>query len=213
VFNLGAFYHPEEFLTAVLQVYAREHKVPFDCLQWATDPMAPGKITEARQEGIYVEGLFLEGAKWDAATSSLIECGQIELITKMPVVHLKPTEKTGIYDMTKTYECPMYRTQNRGSGAMGLSNYLMSIFLPSEQRKPDHWIQRSVADRMSDRDQGHVSSFPKTRSRAIGTVSSRPRGGHFSLISARCNPGIGDAPRAQRALGQGAHRRERIMPL
>jgi hypothetical protein len=147
VFNLGSFYHPEEFLTAVLQVYARQRRVPFDCLQWMTEPLSftdPADVTAPPDEGIYVEGLFIEGAKWDMNTSTLVECGQIELITKLPIMHLRPTDKTGMYDMTKTYECPMYRTQNRGSGAMGLPNYLMSLFLPSTGTPPDHWIQRSV---------------------------------------------------------------------
>jgi hypothetical protein len=145
VFNFGAFYHPEEFLTAVLQVYARKHHLPFDCLTWTTDPLATTTVQSPPEEGIYVRELFIEGAKWDPQAQTLVECGQIELITQMPVMHLQPTDKVGIYDMSKTYECPMYRTQNRGSGAMGLPNYLMSIFLPSTGQPPDHWIQRSVA--------------------------------------------------------------------
>jgi hypothetical protein len=36
IFKLGAFYHPEEFLTTVLQVYARKHIVSFDSLRWVT---------------------------------------------------------------------------------------------------------------------------------------------------------------------------------
>lgn len=145
VFNLGAFYHPEEFLTAVLQVYARKHHLPFDCLSWTTEPLDLPFVQSPPDEGIYVLGLFIEGAKWDAVARTLVECGQIELITQLPILHLQPTDKTGSYDLTKTYECPMYRTQNRGSGAMGLPNYLMSLYLPSTGQPPDHWIQRSVA--------------------------------------------------------------------
>jgi hypothetical protein len=39
----------------------------------------------------------------------------------------------------------LYRTQNRGSGAMGLPNYITSIFLDVGTGEADHWIQRSVA--------------------------------------------------------------------
>ena len=148
VFKLGAFYHPEEFLTAVLQVYARKHVVPFDSLRWTTTILTgtdPNKLTQEPEEGIYVEGLFIEGAKWDVVSKTLTECAQTELISTLPVLHLCPTQKTDVYDTKTTYECPMYRTQNRGSGALGLPNYIMSLFVPSPSQTPEHWIQRSVA--------------------------------------------------------------------
>ncbi|KAK8888098.1 hypothetical protein M9Y10_039159 [Tritrichomonas musculus] len=147
VFKLGAFYHPEEFLTAVLQVYARKHQTPFDSLRWKTNVVKEESkdIVKEPEEGIYVDNLFLEGAKWQKESNSLIECGQIELISTMPVMHLMPTKEEKPYDMNVTYECPLYRTQNRGSGALGLPNYIMSLFLPCDKILPDHWIQRSVA--------------------------------------------------------------------
>jgi hypothetical protein len=144
VFMLGAFYHPEEFLTAVLQVYARKHTVPFDSLRWVTTPVT-GEVTKRPEEGIYIEGLAIEGAKWDLAKNSLVECGQKELIGWLPTIHLVPTRSKKVYDMAVTYECPVFRTQNRGSGAMGLQNYIFSLFLPTSKEAPDHWVQRSVA--------------------------------------------------------------------
>ena len=148
VFNLGAFYHPEEFLTAVLQLYARKHTVPFDSLSWITTPlnaMSPEKITKEPEEGIYIYGLPIEGAKWDSTNKTLAECGQRELVSVLPVMHLLPTQEKDYYDLTDTYECPVFRTQNRGSGALGLPNYIFSIYLPTKNEKPDHWVQRSVA--------------------------------------------------------------------
>ncbi|KAK8860630.1 hypothetical protein M9Y10_012295 [Tritrichomonas musculus] len=148
VYNLGAFYHPEEFLTAVLQVYARKHKVPFDSLSWLTNPLnetVEEKIVQKPDEGIYICGLPIEGAKWDLDEKTLVECGEKELINKLPVIHLVPTQDKNQYNMATTYECPVFRTQNRGSGALGLPNYIFSLYLPSETEKPDHWVQRSVA--------------------------------------------------------------------
>ena len=148
VFKLGAFYHPEEFLTAVLQVYARKHVVSFDSLSWATTVLPttdPESFKEPPEEGIYIEGLYLEGAKWDLGLGTLVECEQKELISNLPVMHLMPTRDKDLYDMSKTFELTMYRMQNRGSGAMGLPNYIMSLFVPTPEIPPDHWIQRSVA--------------------------------------------------------------------
>ena len=87
----------------------------------------------------------MEGAKWSAMVNKLVECGQRELVSILPVLHLLPTQEQKHYDMSVTYECPVYRTQNRGSGAMGLQNYIFSLFLPTKDNKPDHWVQRSVA--------------------------------------------------------------------
>jgi hypothetical protein len=142
IFRLGAFYHPEEFLTAVLQAYARKHSVPFDSLRWVTRIM-DRKATEEPEDGIYVENLYIEGAKWDVVQRSLTECGQRELISTLPIVHLVPTEKPAAKQ--NTYECPMYRTQTRGTGALDLPNYLMSLEIPTTGENPEHWIQRSVA--------------------------------------------------------------------
>ena len=145
VFKLGAFYHPEEFLTAVLQVYARKHTVAFDSLKWITTIKEEHQFETPPDDGIYIEGPYLEGAKWNQIDKNLVECLQTELISNLPILHLMPTDKIEIYNMEKTFECPLYRTQNRGSGALGLPNYIMSLFIPSDRQSPDHWIQRSVA--------------------------------------------------------------------
>jgi hypothetical protein len=141
VVRLGAFYHPEEFLTSILQVYARKHVVPFDSLSWRT--IVASADSPEPEEGILVEGLALEGAKWDGEANSLTECGQRELENFLPVLHLLPTQEKERAE--SLYECPVYRTQNRGTGALDLPNYIFSIFLPCGADGADHWVQRSVA--------------------------------------------------------------------
>ncbi|OHT13633.1 Dynein heavy chain family protein [Tritrichomonas foetus] len=143
---LGGFFHPEEFLTAVLQSYARKHKVPFDSLGWVSSPVS---YKEAKnnmlEEGVYIEGLMLEGAKWDTVESKLIECGEKDLNNQLPIIKLVPSQDKSPYNLSKTYECPVFRTQNRGTGALDLPNYIFSLFLPTPTIKPDQWVQRSVA--------------------------------------------------------------------
>ena len=90
---------------------------------------------------LYVEKLFLEGAKWDIETNQLVECKQTEIMSHLPVVHLLPTTE----DVNDGYECPIFRTQTRGTGAVGLPNYIISLDMPISQKSKDHWIQRSVA--------------------------------------------------------------------
>jgi hypothetical protein len=102
-----------------------------------------GRPDCAPEDGIYAENLYIEGAKWDPVAQALTECGQRELISTLPVVQLLPTENPKGTD--NTYECPMYRTQTRGTGALDLPNYLMSLEIPIGSQTADHWIQRSVA--------------------------------------------------------------------
>ncbi|KAK8896419.1 hypothetical protein M9Y10_014318 [Tritrichomonas musculus] len=143
---LGGFFHPEEFLTAVLQVFARKHKVPFDSLKWKTTAVSSKEAdNNILDEGVYIEGLMLEGAKWDYVESRLIECGEKDLTNELPIMKLVPTQEKCPYDLNKMYECPVFRTQNRGTGALDLPNYIISLYLPTPGVKPDHWIQRSVA--------------------------------------------------------------------
>jgi len=130
VFRLGAFFQPEEFLTSILQIYARKRKVPFDSLRWKTEPldcMSGDKITNEPKDGVYIEGLAIDGAKWNG--KELTECELNDLKNSLPFLHLLPTDQLKPYDMNVTYECPVYRTTLRGTGALDISNYIMSIFL------------------------------------------------------------------------------------
>jgi hypothetical protein len=144
IVRLGAFFHPEEFLTAVLQIYARKNVVPFDSLAWQTTPIAEDPETPP-DEGIFIEGLPIEGAKWDIGTKALTECGPKDLMNLLPVMHLSPTQTKKMYSPDEFYECPVFRTQNRGTGALDLPNYIISLMLPTGTESPDHWVQRSVA--------------------------------------------------------------------
>jgi hypothetical protein len=145
IFKIGAFFHPEEFLTAILQTFARARVQPFDLLRWLTTPVRADQVHVVQAEGICVEGFPMEGAKWDEETQSLVECEQLDLVSQLPILHLRPTVDQTPYDMKVTYECPLYRTQNRGTGALDLPNYIMSLYLPTKQFEPEHWVQRSVA--------------------------------------------------------------------
>jgi hypothetical protein len=145
VFKLGSFYHPEEFLTAILQNYARRHSVAFDSLKWSTVVTDLVTIEAIPEDGIYAEGLWIEGAKWDKTRKQLQDCGQTELISTLPIVQLLPTSHKRDTEGSGLYECPLYRTQNRGTGALDLPNYIMSLDLNAGAVGADHWIQRSVA--------------------------------------------------------------------
>ena len=44
------------------------------------------------QDGVWVRGLFLEGAGWDKKSSCLVEANPMQLVCAMPTTHFKPVE-------------------------------------------------------------------------------------------------------------------------
>jgi dynein heavy chain len=95
---------------------------------------------------MYVEGLFLEGAGWDAAAQQLTESQPGALFALAPLLWLRPrlVEQFRAYPH---YNCPLYRTPDR-RGVLATTghstNFVCCVRLPSA-RPAAHWIMRGVA--------------------------------------------------------------------
>ena len=145
------FFFPQGFLTGVLQTHSRTYKIPIDDIKFRTHVLAaksPEEIVDAPETGVYVHGLFLEGATWNRETMTLDESTKGELFVSMPLVWLEPVLRSEATDRVDTYSCPLYKTSSR-AGALsttGLStNYVLSLDLPAGSRPTSHWIMRGVA--------------------------------------------------------------------
>ena len=44
------------------------------------------------KDGVWIRGLFLEGAGWDKKNSCLIEAEPMQLVSAIPTIHFKPVE-------------------------------------------------------------------------------------------------------------------------
>ena len=84
VFWLSGFYFTQSFLTAILQEYARNNKLPIDSIFFSFEVL-DYEINEPPSYGAYINGLFLEGASWDG--KALAECRPRELYDKFPIVN------------------------------------------------------------------------------------------------------------------------------
>ncbi|KAL0477674.1 hypothetical protein AKO1_015524 [Acrasis kona] len=165
VFWIGAFFFPQGFLTSVLQMHSRKHKIAIDQLQFKTEVMSPSsKLKSKPESGVYIRGLYMEGARWDADEGCIQESKKGELSTVMPVIWLKPItnvdaaddemrrmrkSKSGKIDVPKAmYECPVYKTGERAGSlsTTGLStNFVLSVQLDAGKHDTHHWTQRAVA--------------------------------------------------------------------
>jgi dynein heavy chain len=90
------------------------------------------------QEGVYIYGLYLDGAGWDRKNSRLIEPSPKVLFTMLPVVHMYAINSTSPKD-AKLYQCPAYKKPCRTD-----LTYISFILLKTLV-SPDHWTLRGVA--------------------------------------------------------------------
>ncbi|KAF5827297.1 dynein heavy chain domain-containing protein, partial [Dunaliella salina] len=147
VFWISGFYFTPCFTTAALQNYARKHKLPIDTVGWnfVMLDMDPSLYTTPPDEGIYINGLYLEGCGWDSGFKQLCESRPKVLFEAAPVMWLQPKPMDEI-SPPPGYSCPVYRTAER-RGVLATTghstNFLMTIHMPSN--KPEwHWILSGV---------------------------------------------------------------------
>ncbi len=141
-FWMTGFFNPQGFVTAMRQEVTRAHK------GWALDSvvvhnemtrLSKEDITAAPEEGVYVYGLFMDGAGWDKKNSRLVDPTPKVLFIQIPVVHIFAVNLKGFALDPKLYICPVYKKPRRTD-----LTYITYLSLRSNQH-PDHWTLRGVA--------------------------------------------------------------------
>uniref|UniRef100_A0A8W4FMI7 Dynein axonemal heavy chain 8 n=1 Tax=Sus scrofa TaxID=9823 RepID=A0A8W4FMI7_PIG len=127
VFWMTGFFNPQGFLTAMRQEVTRAHK------GWTKE-----EITSPPAEGVYIYGLYMDGAAWDRRNGKLTESTPKVLFTQLPVLHIFAINSTAPKD-PKLYVCPIYKKPRRTDLTFITVVYLRTVL------SPDHWILRGVA--------------------------------------------------------------------
>ncbi|XP_030249747.1 dynein heavy chain 5, axonemal isoform X3 [Sparus aurata] len=139
-FWMTGFFNPQGFLTAMRQEITRANK------GWALDRMVlcnevtrwmKDDITQPPAEGVYVYGLYLEGAGWDRRSCKLIDSKPKVLFEMMPVIRMYAANN-GVKD-SRLYSCPIYKKPVRTD-----INYIAAVDLKTSL-SPEYWILRGVA--------------------------------------------------------------------
>jgi len=147
VFWLPGFFFPHSFLTATKQNYARKHKIEIDRIDFDSSVKdAPGDVDVAPVNGVLVQGMFLEGARWGAGSHVLEEAEPKELFSPMPPMHLLPKDSAMLSEFPH-YLCPLYKTSDR-RGVLSTTghstNFVMDLRVPSDLPQ-GHWVKRGLA--------------------------------------------------------------------
>jgi dynein heavy chain, axonemal len=138
VYWVSGFFFPQAFLTGTMQNYARKKGLPIDTLAWDYHYQLnrPWETIKAKPEdGCYIRGLFLEGARFDEDKGLLAESLPKVLFTALPVIHLMPVQfrkppKSGIYRL------PVYKILSRW-GVLATtghsSNFVLWFEIPTDR--------------------------------------------------------------------------------
>lgn len=149
VFWVSGFFFPQAFLTGTLQNYARKHIIAIDELTFQFkiyDDISHQDVKEKPEDGCYVYGMYLEGARWNSNTHLLDDSRPKQLYTELPMIWFLPKQNRKTPD-TGIYNCPVYKVLSR-AGTLSTTghstNYVLMLELPTKE-KESKWIMAGVA--------------------------------------------------------------------
>uniref|UniRef100_A0A3Q3MRY3 Dynein, axonemal, heavy chain 5 like n=1 Tax=Mastacembelus armatus TaxID=205130 RepID=A0A3Q3MRY3_9TELE len=155
-FWFTGFFNPQGFMTAMCQETTRANLSK----GWALDTVIlSNDVTKMMKEdvsapppedvgGVYIYGLFLDGAGWDRRGAKLTEAAPKVLFTPLPVVHVYAISSANMANSKRQpggggavslYLCPVYKKPRRTD-----LNFIFSLQLRSIQQA-EHWTLRGTA--------------------------------------------------------------------
>lgn len=118
---LSGLHIPESYLTALIQTTCRGKGWALDKSTMYTNVtkfMDAKEVTKRLEHGTYVQGLYIEGARWNGEADCLDYQRPKELVQEMPLLQVIPVEANKI-KLRGTIKTPVYVTQARRN-AMGV---------------------------------------------------------------------------------------------
>jgi dynein heavy chain, axonemal len=114
---LSGLVNPQSFLTAICQVAAQKNQWELDkLLTWTevTKKISVEEVEGASRDGAYINGLSVQGARWDVQGNMLERSKPKEMFCRMPVINVKAMAADKVDVSQGIYVCPTYKTEFRG---------------------------------------------------------------------------------------------------
>ncbi|EFN60095.1 hypothetical protein CHLNCDRAFT_133411 [Chlorella variabilis] len=149
---LPGLFNPKACLTAVMQQFARQRRLPLDDVRFVVE--VTGKQPEALSEaapdgGMYIHGLTLEGARWDAQDDCLRDSLPNQLRQALPVLLVRPLTAQAhqaALAAGNLYLCPVYANGQRAN----VYSPLVSTFTLKTREPPSKWVLASTTLLLQD---------------------------------------------------------------
>jgi len=136
---LSGLINPQSFLTAIRQQTAQRTGQELDKLVIQTEvtKRTVAEIDGPSRDGCYITGLYMQGARFDVASSTIDKSRPREMYCDMPVINcrsvgLDKLEEKGMYS------CPVYKTEARAN------TYVFSASIRSKSPAA-RWVMAGVA--------------------------------------------------------------------
>ena len=142
---ITGLFNPMAYITAILQTTARQNNLPLDQMDIWTDileQMDPKGLAAPAEDGMYIHGFYMEGARWDTKKGAVEESHAKDLHPVVPVVNVQG-KVHGSYSMDGIYVAPVYTTSMRGP------TFVFPATLKS-QEKINKWVLAGVCLLMND---------------------------------------------------------------
>lgn len=140
---LSGLHIPESYLTALVQTTCRSKGWALDKSTLYTvvlNERDPANITKRIDQGTYIQGMYIEGARWNTDKDCLDYQRPKELIEEMPLVQIVPVEANKL-KLRGTIKTPVYVTQARRN-AMGVGLVFESDL--KTDKHVSHWVLQGV---------------------------------------------------------------------
>ena len=159
IYWISGLFYPQGFITGIFQTYARETKTPVNdvIINFHVMDVADSEINHKPNSGVYVNGLYLEGASWDNK-EGLVDQSPGDMYYKMPAIWFETTkfkeqndeEEDDDEDEEKHenyYYCPMFKTTKRAQIISSSGNSVEKVIDVKLRsfKEENYWILRGAA--------------------------------------------------------------------
>jgi len=152
-FWMTGFSNPQGFLTSMKQEVTRLHRGQLWALDEVdyhtevTDFERADQVKSSPKEGVYIHGLFIDGARWDKGNGTLAESEPKKLFATLPVLYVTVMTKSLLKEKRDSlggdrglYEAACYRYALRNDRFR-----VFQVTIPTKNATPEHWVLRGAA--------------------------------------------------------------------